>query len=95
MVLAFACATGWNRHDLMNSIPDLLASAKTVHDRYKAGRMERETVREWIGRLGTYDGPVGERVRSAAEWFRANNSEPVADEIVLGDLNRIAAISGP
>ena len=28
-------------------INDLLASAKTVCDRYEKGRMERETVREW------------------------------------------------
>lgn len=78
----------------MNSIPDLLASAKTVHDRYKAGRMERETVREWIGRLGTYDGPTGARVRAAAEWFRVNKTEPVPDEIIQGDLRQIAAIFG-
>ena len=78
----------------MNSIPDLLASAKTVHSRYSAGRMERETVREWIGRLGTYDGPTGERVKDAAEWFRINKSEPVSDEIIRADLDRIAAIFG-
>ncbi|WP_087005514.1 hypothetical protein [Rhizobium sullae] len=76
----------------MNSIPDLVASAKTVHARYRAGRMERETVREWIGRLGAYDGPTGERVREAAEWFRANKSEPVSEEISRTDLERIAAI---
>ncbi len=54
--------------------------------------MERETVREWIGRLGAYDGPTGERVREAAEWFRANKSEPVSEEISRTDLERIAAI---
>jgi hypothetical protein len=79
----------------LNSIPDLLASAKTVHDRYKAGRIERETVREWIGRLGTYNGPTGDRVRDAVEWFRVNKTEPVPDEIVLADLDRIAAIFRP
>ncbi|MDR6666389.1 hypothetical protein [Rhizobium sp. 1399] len=78
----------------MNSIPDLLASAKTVHDRYKAGRMERETVREWIGRLGTYDGLVGDRVRDAKEWFRFNDKEPVSEEIMQADLDRISAIFG-
>ncbi len=72
----------------LNSIPDLLASARTVHDRYKAGQMERETVREWIGRLGTYDGPTGERVRAAVEWFRINNGEPISEEIRHGDVQR-------
>ncbi|WP_246763321.1 hypothetical protein [Rhizobium sp. 007] len=74
------------------NIPDLVASAKTVHARYSAGRMERETVREWIGRLGAYDGPTGERVREAAEWFRANKNEPVSEEVRLKDLERLAAI---
>ncbi|MBB4228589.1 hypothetical protein [Rhizobium mongolense] len=79
----------------MNNIPDLMASAKTVHARYSAGRMGRETVREWIGRLGAYDGPTGDRVREAAEWFRANKSEPVSEEIRRTDLERIAAIFAP
>ena len=33
--------------------------------------MERETVREWVLRLGAYPPPHGDRVREAAEWFRA------------------------
>lgn len=76
----------------MNSITDLMTSAKTVHDRYRAGRMERETVREWALRLGAYASPHGDRVREAAEWFRAHDTEPVSDEIRLTDLERLAAI---
>lgn len=77
---------------LVNSISDLAASAKTVHDRYRAGRMARETVREWAIRLGSYPNPHGDRVREAAEWFRANKTEPVSDDIALKDLEMLAAI---
>jgi hypothetical protein len=76
----------------VNSISDLVASAKTVHDRYLAGRMERETVREWVIRLGAYPAPHGERVREAADWFRAHQTEPVAVDVKLSDLQRLAAI---
>lgn len=53
----------------MLKINDLIASAKTVCDRYDKGRMERETVREWVLRLGAYPPPHGDRVREAAEWL--------------------------
>lgn len=76
----------------MNSISDLIASAKTVHDRYLAGRMERETVKEWVIRLGSYPAPHGDRVREAAAWFRASQTEPVAIDVKLADLDRLAAI---
>lgn len=78
----------------MDSVPDLLAAAESIHKLYKDGRMEREIVREWISRLGDYDGPTGERVREAREWFRINDEEPVSEEIMLADLNRIGAIFG-
>lgn len=76
----------------MNKIADLVASAKTVHDRYLAGRMERETVREWAIRLGGYPQPHGDRVREAAEWFRVSRADPVPVEVKLTDLERLAAI---
>ncbi|HWT58988.1 MAG TPA: hypothetical protein VN284_14190 [Rhizobium sp.] len=79
----------------MKSINDLVASAKTVCDRYRAGRMERETVREWVLGLGAYPGPHGDRVREAVEWFRLHNREPVSDEIALVDIDRLKAISAP
>jgi hypothetical protein len=77
---------------LVNNTSDLVASAKTVHDRYLAGRMERETVREWVIRLGGYPAPHGERVREAAAWFRVPQTEPVAVDVKLADLQRLAAI---
>ncbi len=76
----------------MNSVSDLVASAKTVHERYLAGRMERETVREWAIRLGIYPQPHGDRVREAAEWFRAARADPVPLEVKLADLDRLSAI---
>ncbi|ARO27194.1 hypothetical protein CO659_04760 [Rhizobium sp. S9] len=79
----------------MKSINDLVAEAKTVCERYRAGRMERETVREWVLRLGAYPAPHGDRVRDAAEWFRLHNREPVSEDIVLGDIDRLEAISAP
>jgi hypothetical protein len=81
-----------DRGILVNSISDLIASARTVHDRYCAGRMERETVREWISRLGTYPAPHGDRVCEAADWFRANRTEPVSADVWRGDVERLRAI---
>ena len=71
---------------------DLLASAKAVHDRYLAGRMERETVREWATRLGLYPEPQGARVKAAADWFHANKNDDVDDDIKRKDLAVLAAI---
>jgi len=71
---------------------DLLASAKTVHDRYSAGRMERETVREWATRLGAYPEPLGSRVMAAADWFRSNKNDDVDDLTKRQDIAVLAAI---
>lgn len=76
----------------MSKINDLIASAKTVYDRYDEGRMERETVREWVLRLGAYPAPHGERVREAAEWFRAHAATEVAADVRDADLDKIRAI---
>jgi hypothetical protein len=76
----------------MTRTGDLVASAKTVHDRYLAGRMERETVREWATRLGLYPEPQGARVKAAADWFRANKNDDVDDEMKRQDLAVLAAI---
>jgi len=78
----------------MNSVEDLLVAAESIYKLYKDGRMERDIVREWISRLGDYEGPAGDRVREAVEWFRINDREPVSEEIVQTDLDRIGAIFG-
>jgi hypothetical protein len=54
--------------------------------------MERETVREWVSRLGIYPAPHGDRVREAADWFRTNKTEPVSADVWLGDVERLKAI---
>jgi len=76
----------------MSKVNDLIASAKTVCERYDKGRMERETVREWVLRLGAYPAPHGDRVREAAEWFRANAATEVSADIRDVDLDKIRAI---
>lgn len=76
----------------MSKVNDLIASARSVCDRYDKGRMERETVREWVLRLGAYPAPHGERVREAAEWFRAHSEAEVASDIRKVDLDRLRAI---
>lgn len=76
----------------MLKINDLIASAKTVCDRYDKGRMERETVREWVLRLGAYPPPHGDRVREAAEWFRAHPATEVPPDVRDADLDRLRAI---
>jgi hypothetical protein len=76
----------------MSKINDLIASAKTVCDRYEKGRMERETVREWVLRLGAYPAPHGDRLRIAAEWFRAHPASEVPADIRQVDIEKLKAI---
>lgn len=76
----------------MTRTADLLASAKTVHDRYSAGRIERETVREWATRLGAYPEPLGSRVKAAGDWFRANPKDDVDELTKRQDIAVLAAI---
>jgi hypothetical protein len=79
----------------VKNIKDLVASAETVCARYRAGRMERETVREWVLGLGAYPPPHGDRIREAVEWFRTHGSDSVSDEIRVVDLDRLSAIFAP
>lgn len=75
----------------MKKIDDLIASARSIHDRYKAGRMERETVREWVLNLGEYPAPYFEPMREAVSWFKPARNIP-ADELRAADLEKLAAI---
>ncbi|MBP1859633.1 hypothetical protein [Rhizobium herbae] len=75
----------------MKKIDDLIASVTSIHDRYKAGRMERETVREWVLGLGGYPAPYAEPLGDAAAWFRpVRDMEP--DALKAADLERLKAI---
>ena len=79
----------------MKKVEDLLASAKTVHDRYAAGRMERETVREWVLGLSTYPEPYGRHVQEAAAWFKPSQANVDLLELKVADLLRLEAIYRP
>ncbi|WP_438749652.1 hypothetical protein [Pararhizobium sp. O133] len=75
----------------MKKIDDLIASVTSIHDRYRAGRMERETVREWVLGLGFYPPPYAAPLQEAAAWFRPiHKIEP--DTLKADDLARLKAI---
>lgn len=76
----------------MKKIDDLIASVTSIHDRYKAGRMERETVREWVLGLGEYPPPYAAPMSEAAAWFKpVRDIEPDALKVV--DLEKLKAIA--
>ncbi len=78
----------------MKKIDDLIASVTSIHDRYKAGRMERETVREWVLGLGGYPAPYATPLSEAAAWFKPlRDIEPEALKLV--DLEKLTAIIRP
>jgi hypothetical protein len=76
----------------MKKVEDLTNSAKAVHDRYAAGRMEREIVRQWVLGLGGYPEPHGKRVQEASAWFKPlrDGMDPV--ELKIADLAKLEAI---
>ncbi|WP_276118878.1 hypothetical protein [Pararhizobium qamdonense] len=76
----------------MKKIDDLIASVTSIHDRYKAGRMERETVREWVLGLGGYPAPYAQPLTDAAAWFRPlRDMEP--DAMKATDLEKLKAVA--
>lgn len=79
----------------MKKVEDLMSSAKTVHDRYAAGRMERETVREWVLGLSTYPEPHGSRIQEAGAWFKPSRDAMDPVEMKIADLARLQAIYRP
>jgi hypothetical protein len=76
----------------MKNVDDLISSAKTVHARYAASRMERETVREWVLGLSEYREPYATAVRNAMNWFKPLN--PRCDPALLkaDDLDCLRSI---
>jgi len=76
----------------MKKVEDLIHSAKTVHDRYASGRMERDIVREWALGLGGYPEPHATAVTEAIVWFKPlrDGADPV--ELKIADLARLQAI---
>ncbi|WP_117195763.1 hypothetical protein [Rhizobium terrae] len=79
----------------MKKVEDLVTSARTIHDRYAAGRMEREIVRQWVLGLGAYPEPHGSRVQEASAWFKPSRDAMDPVEIKIADLARLQAIYRP
>ncbi|MBZ5758042.1 MULTISPECIES: hypothetical protein [Rhizobium] len=76
----------------MKNVDDLISSAKTVHARYAASRMERETVREWVLGLSEYREPYATVLREAIEWFKPLNPTGDVETLKANDLDRLRAI---
>jgi hypothetical protein len=76
----------------MKRLEDLISSAKTMHDRYAAGRMEREIVRQWVIGLGGYPEPHASAIREAVAWFKPSRDEADVTELKIADLSKLAAI---
>ncbi len=76
----------------MKNVDDLISSARTVHDRYAASRMERETVREWVLGLSEYREPYAAVLRAATEWFKPLNPAGDVETLKANDLDRLRAI---
>jgi len=76
----------------MKRLEDLISSAKTMHDRYAAGRMEREIVRQWVLGLGGYPEPHASAIREAGNWFKPPREDVEATELKIADLSKLAAI---
>ncbi len=76
----------------MKKVEDLIQSARAVHDRYAAGRMDRDIVRQWAIGLGGYPEPYATAVAEAITWFKPlrDGADPV--ELKIADLARLQAI---
>lgn len=79
----------------MKRLEDLVAAARTIHDRYASGRMDREIVRQWVLGLSAYPEPYGGHVSEAIAWFKPlrDGADPMETKII--DLSRLQAIYAP
>lgn len=76
----------------MKRVDDLVQSAKTVHDRYAAGRMDRDIVRQWALGLSTYPEPYAAPVAETIAWFKPNRDSTDPTELKIADLTQLQAI---
>lgn len=76
----------------MKKVEDLITAARTVHDRYAAGRMERDIVRQWVIGLSSYPEPHGAHVQAAITWFRPSRDGTDPVEVKITDLAKLQAI---
>jgi hypothetical protein len=76
----------------MKKVEDLVTAARTVHDRYAAGRMDREIVRQWVIGLSSYPEPHGSQVQAAIGWFKPTRDGMDPIEMKIADLSKLQAI---
>lgn len=79
----------------MKKLEDFIAAARSVHDRYSSGRMDREIVQQWVLGLGDYPAPHGTAVTDAKAWFRKGGAGMEAIEIRGADLARLRKMFEP
>lgn len=79
----------------MKRVEDLINAARTIHDRYAAGRMEREIVRQWVLGLSSYPEPHGKAVLEAIAWFKPLRDAADPTEVKIADLARLQGIYKP
>lgn len=79
----------------MKKLEDLVASARTVHDRYAAGRMGREIIRTWVLGLGDYPAPYGPAVTDAKAWFESRGDGMEVIDLKRADLARLRKMFEP
>jgi hypothetical protein len=79
----------------MKKLEDFIAATRTIHDRYDAGRMDREIVRQWILGLGDYPSPYGPAVTDAKTWFKKSGDGVEAIDLKRADLARLRKMFEP
>ncbi|MBP2557727.1 hypothetical protein J2T08_004249 [Neorhizobium galegae] len=79
----------------MKNVEDLTTSARTMHDRYASGRMDREIVRQWVMGLSVYPEPYGRHIQEATAWFKPSRDDMDPVELKIADLARLQAIYRP
>lgn len=81
------------KRDSVKNIDDLITSAASIHARYNANRIERETVREWVLGLGGYPSPYAEAIAAAAAWFKPARTDISAEALKVQDLDCLQTIA--
>ncbi|MDO9418742.1 hypothetical protein [Pararhizobium sp.] len=76
----------------MKNIEDLISAINRMHATYNAGRIERETVRDFVLGLGDYGEPHGSALTGAKAWFKGKRDlEP--DELKVLDLDWLRTVA--
>ncbi|MFN7089470.1 MAG: hypothetical protein ACK4P4_02830 [Allorhizobium sp.] len=79
----------------MKKVEDFIAAARSVHDGYAAGRMDREIVQTWVLGLGDYPAPHGPAVADAKAWFKKSSERMDTADVRGADLARLQKMFEP